>query len=328
MAANEPGLSAGDVDIPRTRFARAAFAAGLAVLMLLTLAGPAEAQAPRPAASLIVALDQSHPVLANGALNVSMELASTAGVQFIFYQFCDMTKPVCYTPSITMAENGSTNWYAGSTKPMDQYNGMTYGIAAGYNITIEFTNGTMVHYPTPSSSFPGVTVAYAALAQEWIFKVVVQNQTYNLQGTVTNSTSHQGLVGATVSLTPGTNSTVTGPGGTYSFPGLFNGTYQLSVSESGYVSQQLTVQVAGQSLTKNVAMSTHASSPGQGPAPGGGGGSGWLSSLTHGSTPYIILGVVAIVIALVAVWAMRRRPRSGSPSNPSPEPRETGGNAP
>jgi hypothetical protein len=330
MSARGPGRTARNGEVRPVRFARVAFAALLAASMLVTIAGPAGAQAPHPASSLIVAIDQNHPILADGTLNVSMEIASTAGVQLIYYQFCGMTKPVCYTPSITMVENGSSNWYAGSTKPMNQYQGMSYGVAAGYNITIEFTNGTMVHYPTPSSSFPGVTVALAALADEWVFEVVVQNQTFDLQGTVTNSTSGHGLAGATVSLTPGTNTTVTGPTGTYSFPGLFNGTYQLTVSESGYASQELTVQVAGKPVTKNIALSTHGSGPGQGSPPGGGGGSGPLSALTTGTTLYVGIAVVVVVVALAAAWAMRRRPRprTGSPPDPPPDPPVAGGGGP
>ncbi len=84
--------------------------------------------------------------------------------------------------------------------------------------------------------------------------ITVTASTGNLNGTVTNASSGAAIAGATVTLT-GVGSKTTNSSGAYSWTGLTAGTYNISVSATGYSGQSSSVTInAGSTATKNFAL--------------------------------------------------------------------------
>jgi len=83
------------------------------------------------------------------------------------------------------------------------------------------------------------------------FKLVSLTATGGIKGNVTNGVTSAAVVGAVVTLSNGL-STVTDVKGAYSFPVVLYGTYSISVSAVGYVSQTSSVTVKpGHTTTLN-----------------------------------------------------------------------------
>lgn len=74
-----------------------------------------------------------------------------------------------------------------------------------------------------------------------------------LQGTVTDSVTHNGIPGATVTV--GASSTTTDPSGTYTLSGIAAGTYTATAAASGYTTGSASVTIlAGVTTTQNFAL--------------------------------------------------------------------------
>lgn len=302
---------------PRDGGPRRARAATLvaALSLLIPLVGLAAGQAAPHAYSVqVVAIEQSRNLTAQSTMTISMQVASAANIQFVFFTFCQLTSPVCYTP-VVMAPHAS-NWYVGTTNPMTNYSGMRPGVQAGYNITIEFTDNSTFTEPRLPNAFSNLTVV-SSVSGEYMFEVTVRPQVFTLGGVVTDSVTGAGITGATVSLAPGGNSTVTSGTGAYAFDNLFNGTYTLSVTVSGYNSSAATVVVAGQSQVKDFALTN----PNDHAKPPSSTGRSGLAALFSGPTLYAIVGGAVAAGALVALWATRSRnsgPRNGGSTAADP----------
>jgi hypothetical protein len=273
-------------------------------LFLLIGAGGSLAASPRPASTgVALAIYQSNNVSEEGSFTVSLEVASTANIHFVYFTFCQLSSPLCYLP-VEMTAHGS-NWFVGTTNPMTSYNGMTPGVRAGYNITVEYSNGTNVTEPTVPNPFSNLTIAQSVTG-EYMFQMTVNGPVYELSGVVTNSATGAGMAGATVLVTPeNLTATTTGATGAYSIPGLPNGTYNISVTDPGFETAHGTVTIAGSDAVRNLVLSTNPS--------GTGGADSWTVPGIGAVSPLVLLVPVVLVIAGVAIVLLARKPRSGSP---------------
>ncbi len=280
--------------------------------------GPSERALAHPAVAQVVSIYQTPSrITQQDKMNVYLELASSTGIEQIYYTFCQLTSSICYTPPVVMQPIGG-NWYEGSTKPMTGYSGMTPGIRAGYNITIEYTSGANLTEPSIPNAFSNLTVAQS-ITGEYLYQMSVSNLTYVLSGQVLNQTSGQPIDGANVTISPGNGTTsVTNTAGDYSFAGVGNGTYTISVSAAGYHPQAITVAVDGSSVSKQVELTSTASKVTT-PAKTSSAPSFWGS--TEG---YLVLVAVAVIVVLVAALEVRalrrRRPPNTSPTEASKNP--------
>ena len=289
--------------------------AGAVLLLLLVAAGGgATAAAPHPALANVLEIDQTSQIVETGNFTVSMEVASAADISFAFFTFCQLSSPVCYSPVAMTHQSG--DWYAGTTKPMTSYPGMTVGVQAGYNITIDYTNGTNQTEPQFPNQFTNLTVA-TEVTGEFLFEMTVSPSSYGLSGVVINAVTNVGIPGATVTLSAGNTTPVTtNASGGYTIGGVPNGNYTLSVSDSGYLTSNQSVEIANGNAVANVPLYTPGSG---GPPPQGGhssssGINAWFGG--HGD-----LAVGGVVIALLVVTAglllWRRRATRPAPSSES-----------
>jgi hypothetical protein len=286
----------------------AAVLAVVGLLVLVVVLGNATA-APRPALWNVLAIKQSSYVTEQSTFTVSLEVANPANIQLMYFSFCQLTKGLCYTPPITMVDQAGTNWFVGTTNRMTSYAGMTVGVRAGYNITIEYANQTNVTEPTMPNPFTNLTVA-SSVTDEYMFEMTVMNQEYGLSGVISNSQTGAPIPGASVSLSPGNDSpTTTSATGVYSFAGLPNGTYAVSVSEEGVGSGGGAVTISGSNVSQDFEISNGSSPPTQ-PTAGSGGSS--MASIADLSL-YVIVPVVAIVIGLLLFSRARKRKARGPP---------------
>ena len=280
------------------------------LLLLTASAGPGAASHPRPANALVTEIYQSGYTTEQSSFTVSMELSNTANVTFVYFNFCQLGNGVCFLP-VPMSPAGS-NWYVGTTHPMTSYHGMTPGVRAGYNITIQFANNSTVTEPTVPNPFSNLTVAQSVTG-EYMFEMTVRNQTYTLGGKVTDSVTGAGIAGATVEISPGNNSTTTSSTGAYSFVGIPNGTYTLSVTDKGYKLDTETVAVAGTSAVRDFTLE-NATGPASSGQPGG--GPGGLVSNPLVEAGLAISVVVVVAVALLAYARSRRRTKELQPPAP------------
>ena len=307
--------------IPRRTGRTAVPGALVAAAVLLMLVGGAGAQVPRPTTAQVLAINPTSYITEHGTFTVSLEVADAAGIQFVYFTFCQLSSPVCYSP-VAMVLQG-TNWFVGTTKPMTSYPGMTEGVRAGYNITLQFADNTNQTEPSVPNPFGNLTLAQSVTG-EYMFQMTVSPQQYALTGEVTDSSTGAPISGASVDLNLG-NQTTTSATGSYSFAGLVNGSYALSVSAAGYPKSDATVMIAGENSTHNFAISnasSHAES---------GGAKTWYSTPIFGVSPLVILPalVVLVVVALLGVFLWKRRGRSppigaGRLENPESPPRNPG----
>jgi hypothetical protein len=291
---------------------RSILSAGIvaAVLASVVLSLGVGAGSPQAAAGYqgnVLAIDQSTYTTEQSNFTVSLQVANSTGIQFVYFTFCQLSSPLCYLP-VAMTPHGG-NWYSGTTKPMTQYSGMTVGVRAGYNITIEYSGNVNLTEPAVPNTFTNLTIA-SSVTGEYMFQMTVMNQVYGLSGLVTDSVTGAGIAGATVSLSGGNISTATTTSaGAYSFAQLPNGSYSLSVSERGYGDQVEYVSIDGQSAVRDVALVN----PNESPA--GTGSQNHATSAPFYSSP-MGLGLLAAipVIAIVAVaLAVRASRRKGAP---------------
>ena len=292
-------------------------ALSVVALLLFVAVGAVGGLEPRATSAEVLAISQSHTVTAQSTFTVSVEVAHPANVHFAYFTFCQLTSPVCYLP-VSMALQGST-WFVGTTKPMTSYPGMNPGVVAGYNITIEFTNNTNLTEPRLPNPFSNLTVV-TSVTGEYMFRMAVQDLVFGLQGVVTDATTHYAIAGATVALTAQNNtmpanSTVTDAAGGYAFTGVFNGTYELSVTDSGYRISTATVVVAGKGVVKDFVLSSSSSS-------------GGILSWLRGPALFVVIGAVVVAVGIVTTLAYQRSrgnqrpPDPGSPSD-TETPRQT-----
>lgn len=249
---------------------------------------------------------------------VGMEVSDPSAVQFAYFSFCQLSNPVCYIPAIQLKQNG-TDWFSGTTKLMSEYPGMLVGVRAGFNITIDYASGNVTE-PTIPNNFPGVQIGQEVNGA-YMFVMSVGPNLYALSGVVKDSVSGVGIAGATVSVSPSDNSTVTAADGSYTLGGLPNGTYTLSISHGGYTTATQGVAINGGNAVQNVPLYN---ATGPGPTKSSSSGSNLLSN----STVWVAVVVAAVVvIALLAVGLLRRR---GGGTSPTPRSqRETAsGNGP
>ncbi|HYK93582.1 MAG TPA: carboxypeptidase-like regulatory domain-containing protein [Thermoplasmata archaeon] len=287
--------------------------AGPALVALLLLTGlTVGLTAPSPSASSVsvVKLYQSSYVPEQGNFTVWMQLSDASNVQTTWFTFCQLSSPVCYRP-VLMTAQGS-GWFAGTTNRMSSYLGMTEGVLAGYNITIILNDNTTQYEPAIPNSFSNLSVAQSVTG-EYMYTMTVNPTVYALSGVVSDASTGHPVAGATVTVSPGSNSTTTSATGSYTFPQLLNGSYSLSISALGYVTVVQAVSIAGGSVVKNVPISSAASPAGSTPAGGG------LSTPYFGLSLWLwIVLVVALVAVAVVTIRLRRRGREGRPPEPSP----------
>jgi hypothetical protein len=282
--------------------------------------GGSLAHAPQTGTWAVLAIEQSNYTTEQSTFTVSVQVASPANVQSAAFSFCQLSSSVCYTP-VEMTLHG-TNWFEGTTNKMSTYYGMKVGVKAGYNITILYANNTTVHEPDLPNAFSTLTVG-TEVGGEFMYEMSVDNQLYNLSGDLSDATTHAGLAGATVTLTPNGTTSVTTSAGAYSFTGLANGSYTLAVSEKGYPTSSATVTIDGQNLVKDLAVSNSTGVVTPPSQPSGKTGLAYLTTMP-GIAVLAVAIVVVVVAAIVAVSMMRRRkgggtaPVSANPAEPEP----------
>jgi hypothetical protein len=290
-----------------TGFYTAALVAGL---MFGGMAGgtPQPASAAVPSA---VALYQSPGnITEQGALSVHLQVTDSTNIQQVFFTFCQLTSSVCYLPVVMAAQGG--NWFVGTTNPMTSYHGMTVGVRAGYNITIVLNDNTTVYEPNLPNQFGNLTVAQTVTG-EYMFAMSVSDHVYALSGTVSSAATGTAVAGANVTLTAARSwTTTTDSAGTYTFNGIGNGTYVVSVSGGGYLLNNVTVAVAGQNVVQDVQLS-HEAVP---PQKGGTSSNGVLGVLTTptGLVGLAVLAVLVVIVGLVA-YSRSKKKKGGRPAS-------------
>jgi len=296
---------------------RAAALAVLSVFALLALGavpiGGSTVAAHRAAASApqyVIGVRQSPAwITEQSTMTVAVQVLDPANVSLAYFTFCQITNSLCYLPR-AMTLN-ATGWFVGTTLPMTQYAEMKVGISAGYNITVEYKNGTNVTAPSVPNPFPNLILVQSVTGEN-LYQMTVRNQVYVLTGTVTNA-SGAPLAGATVSLSPSNDSpATTNASGAYSFAAVPNGTYTVSVSMTGFPTQNESVQVQGSNAQARAVVLGTASS---GKGPGGGSGSGTSggggSSLS--GTDIALVGVLVVVLVGAPIAFVLARRRRGGP---------------
>jgi hypothetical protein len=263
----------------------------LAACTLLLVPGLGAPRSPHPATGGVLNIVQSRQTTDQQAFNVGIQLSNAANVTFAFYTLCQVTSPVCYAP-VAMTAN-ATGWFSGWSKTMPNYPGMTQGVVAGYNITVNFADGSNLTEPALPNSFAGLSVV-TTVSGQYEYGMVVQNPVFGLSGVVKDSVTGVGIAGASVKIVPGNNTTLTDSGGNYHFTGLLNGTYELWVNGTGYHAGSSSVTVSGTAAVQNIPLANSTQPP-----PNGGGGGGSSSS----ALPLLDLAAIAIVVLVAAVVA-------------------------
>jgi carboxypeptidase family protein len=283
-------------------------------MMLIVLPAGAVSQAPEGALADVLSVLQSSNVTAQGKLTVSLKLSDPSNVSIMFFTFCQLPPgSLCYTP-VVMASQG-TGWFVGTTPPMTAYPKMTVGVKAGYNISIDYKSGVNLTEPTVPNPFGNLTVA-PTVTGELVFEMSVVDVPHELSGAVRDAATGRGLAGATVSVSPGnTPATTTSSTGAYFFSGLLDGNYSLSVSANGYQTGSATVSISGRNVTQNITMSNN-TTPVNPHGTGTGGAQGWSSYRIAGVSPFVIVPVVIVLVALaLSLWLRNSRRPPKTPSN-------------
>jgi hypothetical protein len=268
----------------------------IAALLFLGPLSSASGAAPAAAPAKVLAVYQTSYVTEHSNFTVSAQLSSTTGLKIAFFSFCQLGNGVCF-PQIIMTSRGN-GWFVGTTRVMSSYHGMAVGVKAGYNVTFSYTNNVNV-------------------------TMTVSPDVYGLNGYVTDAANGAGVAGAKVALSPGTNATTTGPTGGYTFAGLLNGSYTLSVSAGGYVSTSVPVSISGQNAVKEIGLTNATTSH-----PTGGAGKGSSAATVFGISVWVFVPAVLVVAALATflVWRRgfgRRPPPTSAPTRvdaPGPPP--------
>jgi hypothetical protein len=166
--------------------------------------------------------------------------------------------------------------------------------------------------PAPPNSFGNLTIA-RTVTGVYEFEMSVFGTFFGVSGVVSNSSSHTGVAGATVSVTPANASPVqTDTSGAFSLQGLSNGTYTLTVSAPGYQGSSTTVQVAGQNTQKDLPIAP-TNSGGPTPHPTKATWAGWFGTPT--GILALVVGTV-ILVGLVATAVTMSRRRNRPPATP------------
>jgi hypothetical protein len=287
----------------------------LAVVLLLSGGiGPgASAGAARPRSTQILAVEDSpYIVTQHNAVTISMEVSSAANIKDVYFTFCQLTDSVCYLP-ITMALTGA-NWYVGSTLPMTSYPGMKVGVHGGFNITINYDDGTNGTEPSMPNQFHNLSIAQTVTG-EYMFVMVVSNPAYGLTGQVVNDTSGASIPGAIVTVSPGNNTTVTtNSAGAFSFPYLVNGTYTLSATATGYQSYSTKIVISGQDVVQNVRLTSPLTTNHKGSGSNGS-GTGFFGTTLGMVSVAVVIVVVVLIGAALLLWTRRRKAASPAPTN-------------
>jgi hypothetical protein len=312
-APRAPGIAAAPRPARRGPPAAAGLAVSVALLVLAVSLGGAHAAAARPASVSVLALNPTTTVTEQSTFSLAMHVSDATHIQFAYFTFCQLSSPVCYMP-VAMTDQGG-NWFVGTTKPMTSYPGMTLGVRAGYNVTIQFTDNTTQTEPTVPNPFGNLTIAQSVTG-EYMFQMTVSEPPFVLSGVVSNAVTGTPLSGATVSIAPGNGTVVTtNATGTYSFWGLANGSYTVSAAAAGYVTTTHAVVIAGKNIEQNLSIPTTSSSPSN----TGGSGShkgAMLGPITAANVWVLAVVVAAVVVLLALLLLLRRRGRSARPAPP------------
>ncbi|MCI4331015.1 MAG: carboxypeptidase-like regulatory domain-containing protein [Thermoplasmata archaeon] len=285
-------------------------AIAVALCLIVGFPGGTAGQARVAAVPHVLAIYQSNYTTEHDNFTVSLEVTNAADISYVYFTFCQLSSPLCYLP-VFMTAHG-TNWFVGTTHSMSSYHGMTVGVRAGYNITIEYANNSTLNEPAVPNPFSNLTIAQSVTG-EYMFQMTVRNQLFALSGVVTDQATGAPLPGAMVTASPGNNSTATtGANGAYTIPGLLNGTYKLSVSDHGYRAANQTVVIAGQDLVENIPIANATPSASHTGTNSGASPFGKLS----GSSPFLIGGVLVVIVALVALVVWRKRSDRSRPVAP------------
>ena len=289
------------------------------VAVALLLVGPTGFAAAQPRSSdstTVLAITQTPYITEQGTLTVSMQVSSPADIHLAYFTFCQITNNICYSPiEMTL---GANNWYVGTTNKLSTYYEMSEGVVSGYNITIVFNDNTTLIEPTIPNPFTNLSIV-TTVTSEYMFGVTVKPAVFGLSGVVKDAVTGAPLAGATVSLSPGDNSTTTSSAGAYSFSMLVNGTYTVAVTREGYRNASDSVTIAGGDAVKDLTLTNATQST---PVGSGGGGSTTYFGLTP--TELAIPIVVVVVLVAVAVFLVRRRRSPSSSSPPVTEPATQG----
>lgn len=316
------------VDLNRRRhavMARRALAIALAVLTLVIAMQPL-ATAERPAAARftgVTTIYQSNITFPDSRFIVQVQVADPSAVTSAYFTFCQLTSSICYFPDVLHHTTGG--WFVGNTSQMSQYGGthpMSVGVRAGYNITIDYANGTNVTEPSLPNQFPGLNVS-ATVAYQYEYTMIVSPVVFDLTGVVHDAATGAALSGATVKISPGNTTTTSSSTGAYSFSNLTNGSYSLTVTAAGFPQFQQSVQIAGQDTTQNLAVTESPSQP--------------VTTHPGSGSPipvyvWAVGAVIAVVVVLAAVVLLRRKGGGASsvpnPSSPADGPKDEGGPGP
>jgi hypothetical protein len=279
--------------------------------VLLAGAPTTHAGTPHRSAATVVSVYQTPArITEQSSFSVYLEVASTTNIHQVYFTFCQLSSALCYLPVPMFQEHGS-NWYAGTTKAMSTYSGMKPGVVGGYNITIAYNDGSNSTEPVVPNHFANLTLNQSVTG-EWMYQITVSPDLFNLSGRVVDALTGVGIAGANVSLTPANASpTVTDPTGGYSFAGLTNGSYTVTVSKSGYQLQQGRVLIAGTPAMKEFNLSAKSGTATASP--------GFFST----PTGYGVIAVVAIAALAAAALGLRAR-RGKAPPDGSSVSSETG----
>lgn len=287
------------------RFAAPAAVLGIATLLFLT-AGATVALTPPPASSppAVLAIHPSPYTIEQGTFTVGVKVSDPSAVTFAYFLFCQLSSPLCYLP-VAMKQN-STNWFSGTTNLMSSYHGMTEGVEAGYNITIEYANNTNLTEPSFPNAFPSLNIS-KEVGGGYMFRMSVGPNLYNVSGTVKDAVTGSAIAGASVTVTPGDNSTITDAAGAFTVSGLTNGTYSLSIAHSGYATTTQTVSISGSDQVQNVPLSSGSGTPP--PAKPS-------NSNSPLASPVVWAGI-AVAVVVVALLIVLLRRRGGNPPGPT-----------
>ena len=196
---------------------------------------------------------------------------------------------VIYAPSTTYSITGTISGVGGSAASLSLSGASTAATTADASGNFSFNglaNGSYVVTPT-TSGFTYSPVSQSATINNGHF-LGLSFSSATAVYTITGAISGPGGPGATVSLSGPTTATATADGtGSFSFPGLVNGTYTVAVTKSGYVftlaSQSVTVNGGNVSVSISSVAQTYSIS-GTISGPGGAGATVSLSGPASATT--------------------------------------------
>jgi hypothetical protein len=292
------------------RLASSLVAVALLACALLPLGAATPIRRAASGPTVLDILQGPNRITEHSGMTVSVEISEPSKVHFAYYTFCRLGNAVCYAPPITLLPRAGSDWFVGTTQPMANYTGMVIGEQAGYNITIQYTNNVNVTEPSNPNPFTNLSIAQS-VSGEYLFAMTVESNVYDLSGHVYDASTHAPISGASVSIGPAAANQTTSSSGAYTFVGLVNGSYTVTVIKSGYYIGTRSTTISGSNATDDLSLSNTSGPPPSGSSSGG----GWGNVLTNPAVIYVVAAVVVAVI-LLELFVLRRRPRPPAPIAP------------